>query len=100
VKRDDEYYINQFAVQSKRDGDPLRQFAERRRLKVRRDPDDGTDIVVGRRGHIYEYSENELGVMFMPPKTENKPWGKWMPRTWGQLQTSRHCHRHDGETER
>ena len=23
--------------------------------------------------------------MFMPPRTESEPWGKWCPKTWGNF---------------
>src|SRR5208282_6305585 len=44
----------------------IEQFAEKHRLKTKRD-DDGTTIIPGRRGHIYEYDVDEglLGVCLM-----------------------------------
>jgi hypothetical protein len=46
----------------------FRQFADQHRLKLRRDPEDDTDIIRGREGqfHIFEYSDSQLAVMVMP----------------------------------
>jgi hypothetical protein len=46
-------------------------FAKQYRLKVRRDTD-GSDIIQGTydESHIYEWNENELGVMFITPATK------------------------------
>jgi hypothetical protein len=62
----------------------LTTFAEQNRFKVKRD-DCGDAIISGKYGHIYEYNDTELGVMFMPPRTEAEPWGRWCPKTWGNL---------------
>jgi hypothetical protein len=62
----------------------LADFAEKNRFKVKRD-DLGDAIILGKQGHLYEYSATELGVMFMPPRTESEPWGRWCPKTWGNL---------------
>lgn len=45
------------------------QFAEKHKLKVRPDVDDGTDIIPGThdQSHIYEWDESELAVMFITP---------------------------------
>ena len=53
----------------------LREFAERYRLKLKRDPGDGTEIIPGRPegSHVYEYGEGELGVMLMPDSARR--WG-------------------------
>jgi predicted DNA-binding transcriptional regulator YafY len=51
----------------------LKQFAEQFRLQVRRDVD-GTDIVVGKFGHIYEHSVTKLSVLFMPPVPRARLW--------------------------
>ena len=53
----------------------LCNFAEKHRLKVKRD-DCGDMIILGKQGHVYEYSATELGVMFMPPRIESEPWGR------------------------
>jgi hypothetical protein len=54
-------------------------FAERYRLKLRRepgrDPGDSTQIIAGRLGHIYEYDTVVFGVMFIPS-------GAIRPRLW------------------
>jgi hypothetical protein len=46
-------------------------FAKQHKLKVRRDTD-GNDIIQGTcdESHIYEWNENELGVMFITPATK------------------------------
>src|SRR5215471_21456665 len=62
----------------------LGEFADNRRLKIRRD-ECGDVIIPGRQGQIYEYSDTELGVMFMPMPTRDEPWGKWRPKTWGNF---------------
>jgi hypothetical protein len=62
----------------------LADFAEKNRLKVKRD-DLGDAIIVGKQGHLYKFSTTELGVMFMPPRTESEPWGRWCPKTWGNF---------------
>lgn len=62
----------------------LANFAEKNRLKVMRD-DLGDTIIPGKQGHVYEYSATELGVMFMPPRTQAEPWGRWCPKTWGNF---------------
>ena len=62
----------------------LADFAGKHRLKVRRD-DHGDTTILGKQGHLYEYSATELGVMFMPPRTESEPWGRWCPKTWGNF---------------
>jgi hypothetical protein len=48
------------------------EFAEKHKLKVRRDPDDGTDIIPGThdQSHIYEWNKNELAVIFITPSTK------------------------------
>jgi hypothetical protein len=47
-------------------------FAEQNKLKVNRDPDDGTDIIRGKhdQSHIYEWDDTELAVMFITPVTK------------------------------
>ena len=53
----------------------LREFAERYRLKLKRDLGDGTEIIPGRPegSHIYEYGEGELGVMVISDSARR--WG-------------------------
>lgn len=69
-------------------------FAEHSRLKVKRD-DCGDAIIPGKNGHIYEYNDTELGVMFMPVR--------WCPRTWGNFKraaaTAGMTLRQNGDTE-
>jgi hypothetical protein len=51
------------------------KFAETHRLRIKRDVD-GTYIIPGNLGdsHIYDYSDEELGVLFMPThKASDKP---------------------------
>jgi hypothetical protein len=62
----------------------LADFAEKNRLKIRRD-DLGDAIILRKQGPLYEYSATELGVMFMPPRTESEPRGRWYLKTSGQL---------------
>jgi hypothetical protein len=62
----------------------LASFAEENRLKVRRDGL-GDTIILGKQGNLYGYSTTELGVMFMPPRTQAEPWGRWCPKTWGNF---------------
>jgi hypothetical protein len=59
----------------------IQDFAIKNRLKVRQDKDDGTDIIPGRPSfsHIYEYSDDELGVMFASYATVHEP---PRPRLW------------------
>lgn len=65
----------------------LNTFAEDQKLKTRRD-ECGELIIPGKQGQLYEYSSEKLGVMFMPPKTKDEPWGKWTPRTWNNFKRS------------
>lgn len=55
----------------------LEQFAKKYRLRIRTNKDDGTEVIAGSVGHIYEYDEGELGVMYFP--------GRWSPKTWGNI---------------
>lgn len=64
----------------------IAKFAGSHRLKVRRSPeDDNALIIFGRQGQIYEYDSERLGVMFMPPPTNEDKWGKWCPKRWGNF---------------
>lgn len=49
------------------------EFAEKHELKVRRDADDGTDIIPGTHyhSHIYEWNESEMAVMFITPAAKS-----------------------------
>jgi len=44
----------------------LSEFANDHRLQVKRDPQDNTDIIPGKDGHIFEYDDGVLGVVVMP----------------------------------
>jgi hypothetical protein len=55
----------------------IREFAARHRLPLRRHPDDGTEIIGGKWGHVYEYADGVLGVLFMP--------GSPRPHKWASL---------------
>src|SRR5712692_6080523 len=46
----------------------LQQFASKYRLKVRVHREDGTTMIAGKRGHIYEYGEGVLAFMFLPAR--------------------------------
>ncbi len=53
----------------------LHQFAAKHRLKVVTDKDDGTSIIRGQTGHVYEFDEHCLGVMYLSTnvaKTNNR----------------------------
>jgi hypothetical protein len=43
----------------------LKKFAEQYRFKMKHNAEDTTDVIVGRTGQIYEYSGEELAVMFI-----------------------------------
>jgi len=46
----------------------ISDFALKNKLKLRRDPDDGTDIPgTHDQSHVYERSDTELAVMFITP---------------------------------
>ena len=54
--------------------DPVVQrFAQTNRLKTKIDAD-GTPIIPGKLGHIYQYDENRLGVMVMPANSRVRYW--------------------------
>jgi hypothetical protein len=64
----------------------LQEFADQHKLKSRRSADDDNELIVmGRTGQIYQYSQNELGVLFMPPRTDLDPHGRWCPKKWNRL---------------
>ena len=52
----------------------IKSFATAHRLRTITDKGDGTTIIAGRKGHIYEYG-NRLAVMFLP--------SGWAPKKWG-----------------
>jgi len=51
----------------------IKEFAEKYRVSARRDAD-GTDIVAGKLGHMYEHSAVKLGVLFMPSAPRARLW--------------------------
>jgi hypothetical protein len=54
----------------------VQAFADNHRLKTRIDGD-GTKIIPGRDGQIYEYDADVLAVMYRPKGDA------WKPKTWG-----------------
>jgi hypothetical protein len=62
----------------------LESFAKSCRLKIRRD-DDNELRIAGKDGQIYAYSDNELGVSFMPGLSNGRGVGTWCPKRWGNL---------------
>ena len=52
----------------------IEKFADLNRLKTRVD-EDGTTIIPGKIGHIYEYDGETLGVMIMPNPPRKQYWG-------------------------
>lgn len=53
----------------------IENAAEAYRPRTRLDLDDGTKIIAGRLGHIYEHDEGVLGVMVMPDPPRRQYWG-------------------------
>jgi hypothetical protein len=53
----------------------LASFAVQHRLKLKTDTGDGTWIILGRLGHIYEYGDRTLGVMVIPSPPRKNVWG-------------------------
>ena len=53
----------------------IQKFAEDHRLKTRVNSDDGTRIIPGKLGHIYEYSADALGVVVTPSPPRRRYWG-------------------------
>lgn len=45
------------------------QFADKRNLRVSTDKNDNTSIINGRHGHLYEYDDDRLAVIFMGAST-------------------------------
>jgi hypothetical protein len=52
---------------------PIQGFACRHRLKTRTDAD-GTLIIPGKFGHIYQYDEHRLAVLVLPPTCHRRYW--------------------------
>ena len=53
----------------------LQSYTQKYHLHIKRDVD-GTDIVAGKLGHIYEHSDSQLGLLFMPPAPRARLWSK------------------------
>lgn len=51
----------------------IKEFAAKQRLRTKLD-EDGTDIVPGKLGHIYEHDDDLLGVMVIPEEWQNQYW--------------------------
>jgi hypothetical protein len=51
----------------------LSTFSQQYRLNVKRDVD-GTDIVLGKLGHVYEHSDTQLAILFMPSTPRARLW--------------------------
>jgi hypothetical protein len=51
----------------------VQEFGTKYRASVKRDRGDDTLTITGKRGNIYEYSESELGVMFIPTLRADQP---------------------------
>lgn len=51
----------------------VKEFAVKQRLKTRLD-EDGTDIVPGNLGQIYEYDDERLGVIVIPEDWQTQYW--------------------------
>lgn len=72
----------------------IKQFAERHRLKLVRDKSDDTPVIIGKGGQIYEYSEAELGVMFITPvskPTRTHFWRKMSAQCVASGMSMRQC---------
>ena len=62
----------------------IHKFAENNRMKVTHD-ECGDAIIAGRQGQLYPYTESEMGVIFLPPKTKEDSCGRWCPKLWGNF---------------
>ena len=51
----------------------LQTYTQKYHLRIKRDVD-GTDIVAGKLGHIYEHSDSQLGLLFMPSAPRARLW--------------------------
>ena len=54
----------------------LETFAKKHHLKLRRCPDDGTEIIPGSKGksHVYEFDDGVLAVLIMPETDNAHAW--------------------------
>lgn len=62
------------SVSTESRADIVQSFANRHRLKIRVD-EDGTRIIPGKLGQIYEYDDAQLAVMVMPVLYRKNYWG-------------------------
>ncbi len=53
----------------------IETFAMKHHLATTRCVDDGTLVVKGRHGEVYQYSDDELGVLVMPEPKRFRLWG-------------------------
>jgi hypothetical protein len=53
----------------------IKQFAEKNNLRKMKTDVDGTVIILGRYGHIYEYNDAYMGVIIIPNPPRQKMWG-------------------------
>jgi hypothetical protein len=58
-----------------RTGVGIQAWANRYRVKTRLWPEDGTTVITGRWGHIFEYSDDLLGLLIMPEPPRPRYWG-------------------------
>jgi len=49
----------------------IAKFSRLHHLRTQTDPDDGTTVIPGATGQIYEYDLSALAVLFLPPRDEN-----------------------------
>jgi len=54
----------------------LDAFIKKNRLRSKRDDNDGTTIVPGKHGHIFDYGDGRLGVLIMPKGNHPRIWDK------------------------
>ena len=54
----------------------IKQFAQDHRLKTVTD-ECGESVIRGKTGHVYQYSDSLLAVMFLPPVHRPRLWGNW-----------------------
>src|SRR6266550_1403600 len=68
----------------------IKDFAENHKLKIGRDSCDEV-IIAGKQGQIFEYSDTEMGVLFMSGLEKRKGFpegrgiGRWCPKKWGNI---------------
>src|SRR5215471_271485 len=57
----------------------IENFAQQHRLKIRRD-ECGDPIIPGKYGHIFEWSDTRLGVIYMPDGEQSPNIRNWNKR--------------------